>query len=178
MGEGGDDWDIVLGSVHWIGAWGFDNKDSKADWAEWERRDIDTVFDDYAALLRELARSRLCDVLAHPDLPKLFGHRPRSFTPLHTAIIDAALEGSCAIEVNSHGSPLPVAEPYPALPVLESACAAGLPVTLASDAHVPERVGQRFDDIAARAARAGYREYVSFGQRQPSAHPLPVSTSK
>ena len=172
------DWDIILGSVHWIGAWEFDNRGSPVDWAEWGRRDIDTVFADYSALLRDLAASRLCDVLAHPDLPKLYGHRPTSFTPLHIAIVDAARAGDCAVEVNSNGYNLPVAEPYPALPVLERASAAGLSITLASDAHVPERVGHRFDELVAWAGSAGYQQFVSFEQRKATTHPLPSSSTK
>ena len=68
---------------------------------------------------------------------------------------------------------MPVAEPYPALGVLERAHAAGLAITLASDAHVPERVGQHFDLLASWAGQAGYDSFVSFDQRQPAAHPLP-----
>ena len=167
-------WDIVLGSVHWIGSWSFDSGSSAVDRAEWETRDIDAVHADYARLLRELAAAGLCDVLAHPDLPKLFGHRPTSFTPLHTAIIEAAQAGGCALEVNSNGYNRVVAEPYPALAVLERAHEAGLAITLASDAHRPEHVGQRFDDIADFAARAGYREFVSFRARNRVSHALPV----
>lgn len=161
------DWDIVLGSVHWIGAWGFDALGHPEFDAEWARRDVDAVFRDYAALLQDLAVSGLCDVLAHPDLPKLAGHRPASFTPLHAAIVEAAQRGGCAVEVNSNGYNKPAAEPYPALPVLVQAKAAGLAITLASDAHQPERVGERFDDLAAWAARAGYGEYVTFEARRP-----------
>ncbi len=164
------DWDVVLGAVHWIGPWGFDQE---AD--SWEGRDTDAAFADYAALLRDLAASGLCDVLAHPDLPKVFGHRPSSFTPLHTAIVEAASAGGCAVEVNSNGYRKPVAEPYPALPVLERAHAAGLPITLASDAHRPEHVGQRFDDLATLAARAGYEEYFSFRERKPERHALAIA---
>lgn len=167
------DWDIVLGSVHWIGSWGFDSGDD-LDRAEWGTRDIDAVHAEYIGLLRDLASTGLCDVLAHPDLPKLFGHRPKSFTPLHSAIVEAAQSGGCAVEINSNGYNRVVAEPYPALPVLEQARAAGLSITLASDAHQPEQVGQRFDDIADFAARAGYSEFVSFRVRRPVSHPLPV----
>ncbi|MGB2696091.1 MAG: PHP domain-containing protein [Dehalococcoidia bacterium] len=169
------DWDVVLGSVHWIGSWGFDQIERAEQRAEWERRDTDTVFDDYAALLRDLAASGLCDVLAHPDLPKIFGHRPSSFTPLHYAIVESARSAPCAIEINSNGYNKPAAEPYPALPVLERACEAGLAITLASDAHQPERVGARFDDLAALAGRAGYQEFVSFERRTPIAHALPMA---
>lgn len=172
------DWDIVLGSVHWIGAWGFDDLGNDLCAAEWDRRDIDAVFAEYASLLRDLASAGLCDVLAHPDLPKLFGHRPTSFTPLHAAIIEAARDGRCAVEVNSNGYNTRAAEAYPALPVLERARAADLPITLASDAHRPERVGERFDDLAAWAARAGYEEYVSFEQRRPAVHALLPAPTK
>ncbi len=171
------DWDIVLGSVHWIGPWGFDSGD-EVSVAEWERRDVDAAFADYGDLLRELAASGLSDVLAHPDLPKLHGHRPTSFTPLHDAIIEAAQAGGCAVEANSNGYNKPVAEAYPALPVLERARAAGLPLTLASDAHRPERVGQRFDELAAGAMAAGYQEFVTFEQRKPIAYPLPTPAAK
>jgi histidinol-phosphatase (PHP family) len=169
------DWDIVLGSVHWIGAWGFDHLSDPLVAHEWERRDTDAVFADYATLLRDLAASGLCDTLAHPDLPKLFGHRPTSFTPLHEAIVQAAQGAGCAIELNTNGYRKAVAEAYPALPVLERARGAGLSITLGSDAHEPERVGQRFNDAAALAGRAGYREFVSYVARRPVALPLPAA---
>jgi len=172
------DWDVVLGSIHWIGSWGFDELRSPLVIAEWERRDTDVVFAAYAAMVRDLASARLCDVLAHPDLPKLGGHRPTSFTPLHTAIVEGAADGGCAVEINSNGYNKPVAEPYPALGVLERARAAGLAITLASDAHRPERVGERFDDLAAWGAQAGYQEYVSFEQQRPVAHALQTAAAR
>jgi len=171
------DWDVVLGSVHWLGAWMIDGEygPSIPNW--WERRGVDEFFAEYASYLADLAGSRLCDVLAHPDLPKLFGHRPMTFGPLHATIVDAARAGGCAVEVNSNGYNKPVAEAYPALPVLEQARAAGLPITLASDAHTPERVGERFDDIVALAEQAGYREYVSFERRRRVTHALPSAAA-
>lgn len=167
------DWDIVLGSVHWIGPWGFDHGPPSPHWDEWERRDIDMVHAEYAGLLRELAASGLCDVLAHPDLPKLFGHRPSSVTPLHDTIIEAAAGGPCAVEANSRGYRKPIGEPYPAPPVLERARAAGLPITLASDAHAPEEVGERFEELTRWVSQAGYKEFVSFRERKATVHALP-----
>ncbi len=172
------DWDIVLGSVHWIGSWEIDTRDSAAHYAQWDARDVDDVHADYGALLKELGASGLCDVLAHPDLPKLFGHRPSSFTPLHEAIVEAATAGSCAVEMNSNGYNTPLGEAYPALPVLERANAAGFSITFASDAHRPERVGERFDDLAALAAEAGYREFLSFEQRRPEPHTLAAAPAR
>jgi histidinol-phosphatase (PHP family) len=168
------DWDIILGSVHWIGAWGFDNTSDDIFWPEWRNREMDEVCDQYAAMLGELAASGLADVLAHPDLPKLAGHRPATFTPLHTAIVESARRGNCAVELNGNGRNKACAEPYPAPPVLEQARRAGLPITLASDAHRPEQVGWRFDELAAYAVNAGHDSFVSFDARRRMAHPLPT----
>ena len=172
------DWDIVLGSVHWIGAWGFDSLSEGVFAQEWRTRDVNLAFEQYAGLLRDLASSRLADVLAHPDLPKLAGHRPTSYTPLHSAIVAAAKDVACAVELNSNGYNKPCAEPYPARGVLQEARAAGLEITLASDAHQPGRIGERFDDLAALASRAGYQAFVSFEQRRAVEHALASPAAK
>jgi histidinol-phosphatase (PHP family) len=169
---GAYDWDIVLGSVHWIGAWGFDTLSIQVQADEWGKRAVAGVFDAYAQLLRDLASSRLADVLAHPDLPKIAGHRPASSTPLHEAIVEAAASGGCAVEMNSNGRNTPAAEAYPHAGVLSRAREGGLAITLASDAHQPERVGERFDDLAALAAAAGYAQFASFEARRATLHPL------
>ena len=53
------DWpfDVLLGSVHWLGAWLFDDLESPAVQAEWGRRGIEAVWDSYTDALGELAAS-------------------------------------------------------------------------------------------------------------------------
>ena len=63
--------DVLLGSVHWLGAWRFDVLDDAPTLAEWDARDVDRVWDDYTRAMEELAASGTCDVLAHPDLVKV-----------------------------------------------------------------------------------------------------------
>jgi histidinol-phosphatase (PHP family) len=162
------DWDIVLGSVHYIGSFGFDDAEFSA---EWDRRETADVWRDYGVLVGELAATGLADVLSHPDLPKVFGHRPQDETPLHTAIVTAASVRGTAIELNSNGL-RKCGEIYPARPLLERAHAAGLPITLASDAHTPDRVGANFDDLVAWARSAGYDSATTFVQRQPESYAL------
>ncbi len=161
-------WDIVLGSVHYIGAWGFDEP---AFIDEWSRRDVAGVWGDYGALVRELAESGLVDALAHPDLPKVFGHRPADETPLHDAILAGAAVHGTAVELNSNGIRR-CKEIYPAMPLLERAHALGLPITLASDAHTPDRVGANFGELVAWARRAGYEQAHAFVARKPVAYGL------
>jgi histidinol-phosphatase (PHP family) len=162
------DWDIVLGSVHYIGAWGFDDP-RFID--EWSRREAASAWADYGALVCELAESGLADVLAHPDLPKIFGHRPADETPLHDAILRGAEATGTALELNSNGIRR-CGEIYPAMPLLQRAHAAGLDITLASDAHTPDRVGANFDDLAAWARDAGYDSAVEFVARKRRAYAL------
>ena len=163
------DWDIVLGSVHFIGGWGLD---LRSRMAEWDRRGTEAVWRDYRALVRDLAASKLADVLAHPDLPKVFGHRPADETPLHAVIVDAASAAGTAIELNTHGLNKPCREIYPAPPLIERAHDAGLAITLASDAHTPDRTGEGFDLAAQLARRCGYREAIGFVNRKPVAYEL------
>ena len=68
--------DVLLGSVHWIGAWAFDNLAIAAFADEWDRRTVERVWHEYTTCLEELADSGVCDVLAHPDLCKLTGAVP------------------------------------------------------------------------------------------------------
>lgn len=162
-------WDLILGSVHWVGAFAIDDE---AMLDEWARRCTDDVFRDYSELVVDLADSRLVDVLAHPDLPKLFGFQPTSFTPMHERLLDAAVRNGCALEINTNGLRKPVAELYPAQALLKEACRAGVPITLATDAHTPDRLGEAFDRAVSAAREAGYTGYLRFARRQGSFEPF------
>jgi histidinol-phosphatase (PHP family) len=163
------DWDIVLGSVHYIGSWGFDDTRFLD---QWKKRDVAGAWADYAALVRDLALSGLADALSHPDLPKVYGHRPPDETPLHDVILEAARANGTAIELNSNGLRKRCAEIYPAMPMLRRARDYGLPITLASDAHTPDRVGANFEDLVAWARAAGYAEASYFEARRRIEYPL------
>jgi histidinol-phosphatase (PHP family) len=162
------DWDIVLGSVHYIGAWGIDD-DMFID--QWETRDVARAWAEYGALMKELAESGLADALTHPDVVKKFGHRPNDETPLHDLILAGAAVNGTAVELNSNGLRR-CGEIFPALPLVERARALGLPITLGSDAHVPRLVGSQFDDLVAWAKRAGYDEASTFVGRKRLAYAL------
>jgi histidinol phosphatase-like PHP family hydrolase len=57
--------------------------------------------------------------------------------------------------------------------VVELFKAAGVPITLGSDAHVPDEAASGYADIAAEARRAGYTEYLRFDGRRRLLTPLP-----
>ena len=70
--------DFVLGSVHFLER-PDQMFDSVPDGAEqFAGRDIDEIYADYFQRVREVAASGLVDCLAHLDLIKIHGHRPRA----------------------------------------------------------------------------------------------------
>lgn len=157
-------YDYVIGSVHYIQNWGFDNLDEVK---KWDEQDVMTVYRDYYALLRQGAQSGLFDIMGHVDLVKKFGHRP--VENLRDEIEKTAKvfkETGMAIEINTAGLRKPVKEIYPALDILKIYADAGVALTFGSDAHNPDDVGRDFDQALDLARAAGYTEYVLFKERK------------
>lgn len=161
--------DVLLGSVHWLGAWRFDVLDDPLTMAEWEARDVDRVWDDYARAMEELAASGTCDVLAHPDLVKVAGRRPAVPDEWYDRIAEAARSSGMAAELSSAGWRKPVGEEYPAPPLLRRFVDLGVPLTTASDAHTLPDVADRSGELRERLAEAGVTELRAFSGRQPRA---------
>jgi histidinol-phosphatase (PHP family) len=152
-------WDYLLGSVHWIDGHAVDSAPDRGIWAE---AVVEEVWRRYFAALAELASSGHVDVLAHPDLAKIFGLRPEGgieYPPLEDV----------ALEISTNGRYKPVGELYPDLELLQ---AARLPITLASDAHVPANVGRDFDLALQLAREAGYETVTVFEGRQARQEPI------
>lgn len=162
--------DVLLGSVHWIGAWLFDVIESSVAMDEWHHRGVDQAWDSYTRALEELAASGAVDVLAHPDLAKVAGHRPSTTNAIdefHDRIAEAAAASGIAAEVSSAGWRKPCDEPYPAPSLLRKFHERGVPITTASDAHTLEHVAFRIGDLAPTVRAAGYTELVAFDRRTP-----------
>jgi histidinol-phosphatase (PHP family) len=156
-------WDLVLGSVHFLDSWAFDDPSLMA---EWDRRDVDATWERYFDLLVDAACSGLFDVMAHPDLVKKFGHRPASDP--HLLYDEAArsfAEAGVAAEVSTAGLRKPVGEMYPGDAFLLALRRHHVPVTLGSDAHAPAEVGYCLDEARTALRRAGYDRVAWFDKR-------------
>lgn len=164
--------DVLLGSVHWIGAWGFDNFEDAAVAAEWDRWAVEDVWRRYTEALEELAASGTCDVLAHPDLCKITGRVPAVPDEFYDRMAEAAASSGMAAEVSSAGWRKPVGEAYPAVPLLERFRERGVPVTTASDAHGLGDVAMRSGSLRALVSSAGYTELAAYRSR--TMVPVPV----
>ena len=160
--------DVLLGSVHWVGAWGFDQLGDPVVNAEWDSRSIESVWDAYTEALEELAASGVCDVLAHADLVKVDGRRPAVPDEWYDRMAEAAASSGMAAEVSSAGWRKPVAEAYPAPALLSRFRKAGVPATTASDSHGLGDVASRSADLRSLLADAGYETLTAFRARQRS----------
>lgn len=159
--------DVLLGSVHWIGAWLFDVIESSIAQAEWDHRGVETAWDAYTRAIEELSASGAVDVLAHPDLCKVAGHRPAAPEEFYDRMAEAAAASGIAAEVSSAGWRKPCGEAYPAPPLLQRFRERGVPVTTASDAHRLGDVGGRVADLRPLLDAAGYTELTAFTTRKP-----------
>lgn len=164
------DWDVVLGSVHWVsGDW----IDAPNSGVRHEREGSAALWNEYYRLLAKAASTGLFDVLTHFDLPKKFGHRmPAAIAGAEAEAVRAARAAGEAVEVSSAGLRKAVAEEYPAPPLLARLVAAGVPIVFSSDAHAPAEVAWGRERIEAAALAAGAREHLSFRKRERRRHPL------
>jgi len=180
--------DLVIGSVHYIANWGFDNPGERH---VWDSVDVTHTWRTYFNLIgkladcrladrrltgRRLADSRLADVVGHLDLPKKFGHRPsdRDLKEMAQPALDRVAAAGMAIEINSSGLRRPVHEIYPSALLLSLAKERNIPICFGSDAHRPEEVGWQFDASLALARAAGYTHAAQFRRRRPLPYALPA----
>jgi histidinol-phosphatase (PHP family) len=166
----GRDLDIVLGSVHWLAEGLVDHP----GYSVWEHRGVEEVWALYMAELRRAALSGLYDVMAHPDLAKVFGHRPAGGVSQREweETADAFAEAGVACEISTAGLRKAAGELYPAPELLAACRRRGVPITLAADAHRPEDVGRDVDQAVRLAHEAGYRTVTAFHRREPRQEPL------
>ncbi|MEI6736449.1 MAG: histidinol-phosphatase [Actinomycetes bacterium] len=164
--------DVLIGSVHWLGTWQFDDLDNPLQQAEWDSRGLESCWRDYTTAFEELAATKSVDVMAHPDLIKVAGRVVDDPSPWWDAMSQAALKADVSIECSSAGWFKPMGEQYPAEGFLERLVRGGATFTMASDAHQSERVGARANDIATMLERHGVYELATYEGRQRVMKPL------
>lgn len=166
------DWDYLIGSVHYLGTWDFDNPQWLGRWGE---SDVDEVWSLYWKEYAAMAESQCFDILGHPDLVKKFQHRASGdLRRFYEPAIEAIAISGCAIELNTAGWHKPCAEAYPSLEFLELARGAGIPLVISSDSHAPSEVGRDFPRAIDFALQAGYTETLLFDRGKRSTEPLRV----
>jgi len=167
------DFDYVIGSVHFIR----DHAVDMDDYSAWNSgRSAEEIWRAYFRSLGEAARSGLFDILAHPDLVKVWGReRPLPEGDLrryYELAIDGIAESGIAIEVSTAGLRKRAQELYPAPAFLQMCVEAGAPVALSSDAHRPQDVGADYEQAFELLDSVGVSELCVFEHRRRRLEPL------
>jgi histidinol-phosphatase (PHP family) len=166
--------DYVVGSVHFIG----DDAVDHQGWDVWDHHaaDPDEIWRRYFESLAECARCGLFDILAHPDLVKVWGGaRPlpeRDPRHYYEPAVEAIAESGIAVELSTAGLRKPVGELYPSRAFAEMCVEAGAPFALSSDAHLPEQVGFGYDQAQEFLEQLGVGEISVFEGRRRRLEPV------
>jgi histidinol-phosphatase (PHP family) len=156
--------DYLIGSVHFINKWGFDNPEFIR---EYESRDIDKIWEDYFDMIKSMAKSDKFDVVGHLDLIKVFKFFPnKDIKSIALPALKEIRKSNMAIELNSAGLRKPVKEQYPSRELLELAYELDIPITFSSDAHSVEQIGFGYEDTKRVAQEVGYDRCVYFKQKE------------
>jgi histidinol-phosphatase (PHP family) len=165
------DFDYVIGSVHFIR----DHSVDMDDYSVWDSnsthsQSAEEIWRRYFQTVGEAARSGLFDVLAHPDLVKVWGHErprpegdPRRYYEL---ALDGIAESGIAVEVSTSGLRKRAKELYPAPAFLQMCVEAGARVALSSDAHCAEDVGADYEQALKLLEELGVGELCVFERRE------------
>ncbi len=155
--------DYLIGSVHFIDKWSFDNPEFIGGWKE---RDIDEIWQAYFEATEAMAKSGYFDIAGHLDLIKVFKYLPtQDVRLLAKKSLEAIKKSGMVLELNAAGLRKPVGEIYPSRALLEEAYALDIPVTFGSDAHSPEQVGFGYEEAVTLAKEVGYSRAVTFKGR-------------
>jgi histidinol-phosphatase (PHP family) len=170
------DFDYVVGAVHFVREGAVDMD----DYSVWDTgKSAEEIWRRYFQTLGEAARSGLFDVLAHPDLVKMWGgERPRPEGDLrryYELAMEGIAESRIAVEVSTAGLRKRTQELYPAPAFLQMALEAGAPVALSSDAHRPEDVGADYERALELLDDLGVGELCVFDRRERRLEPIGAS---
>ena len=156
--------DYLIGSVHFLDNWGFDNPEFIK---EWNRRDVDDVYKEYFSKIEEMANSKLFNIVGHLDLVKVFGFKPKkNIKDLAKNAIKAIKNANMAIEINTSGLRKPVKETYPSDELLEMILNENIDITFSSDAHAPQQVGYKLKETIQQLKNMGLTHAVYFKNKQ------------
>ncbi|NHN35194.1 PHP domain-containing protein [Paenibacillus agricola] len=170
------EFDYVIGSIHFLDGWGFDNPETQGLFKE---KDLVALYNQLFNTVKSAAASGIFDIIAHLDNLKVFGYRPDEslLLPMYEEVAHALKQANVATELNTGlAYRYPVKEACPSPTFLQVLGRAGVPITTSSDAHYPDDIGTLLDEAEQLLDQAGYKEIVYFQNRSRIFTPLKLGT--
>ena len=152
--------DYLIGSVHFINEWGFDNPQYIK---YYENKNIDDIWISYFDTVKDMAKTSKFNIVGHLDLIKVFKFLPKKDVRLIAKdALKQIKKSNMVIELNASGLRKPIKESYPSNLLLQEAFELDIPITFSSDAHSVEQIGYKYNELVSIAKNIGYNKCVSF----------------
>jgi len=159
--------DYLIGSVHFLGKWGFDNPEYLG---EYKKRDINEIAKEYYESIKNMANTKLFDIVGHIDLIKVFGYKydknNKDIKNILADTLQAIKDANMSIEINTAGLRKQCNELYPSKEILSNAYEMGIDITFSSDAHKVADIGYGYKDAVKLAKSSGYEHCVTYRQKE------------
>jgi histidinol-phosphatase (PHP family) len=159
-----NDFDFVLGSVHFVGPRG---QEKPLFGPEYGRDELESLYEGYYLAIADSAKSGMFDIISHCDIVKKFGvFRSKRVDELLVEAMMQIKNADLCIEINTSGMRKPQKEVYPSERILSIARDLKIPLTIGSDAHAPEDVGRDFDTVVDLVEAYGRGKISLFEKRE------------
>ena len=153
--------DYLIGSVHYMGEKTVDHGPEF-----YEGKSIDRLFESYFEMVLSAISSEIFDIIGHCDFIRIFGYKPTiDLEPFYKKLARSMRKHNVAFEVNTNGRNRPLADFYPDRKFLYFFREEHVPVCVNSDAHMPMRIGQYFDEAYELLRYVGFTEMAVFDRR-------------
>lgn len=157
------DVDYLIGSIHFIHEWGFDNPEFIG---AYKSKDIDMIWEEYFEAIATMAKFRKFDIIGHLDLIKIFKFLPKKdIKQIALPAIKEIKKSNMVVEINPSGFRKPITEQYPSKELLELCFEHNIQITFGSDAHLLEHIDYKNDEIKKLAKDIGYTKCATFDKR-------------
>jgi len=153
--------DYIIGSVHYMGEKTVDHRPF------YQGKSIDRLFESYFEMVLSAVSSEIFDIIGHCDLIRIFGYKPTiDLEPLYRKLAGTMKKHNVAFEINTNGRNRPLADFYPDRKFLYIFREEHVPVCVNSDAHMPMRIGQYFEEAYELLRYVGFTEMAVFEGRK------------
>jgi len=157
------DVDYLIGSIHFLNGWGFDNPEFIG---EYKNKDIDKIWEEYFEAITQLAKSGLFDIVGHIDLIKVFKYLPKKEIKLIAKnALKEIKKADIVVELNMSGYKKPINELYPSKDILELIEEYDIPITFGSDAHSPQEICKYEDKLKTILSKYSFKKCAIFHNR-------------
>lgn len=159
-------YDYVIGSVHFLNGWGFDNPKLQH---LYEEHYLEELYESFFATVRKGISSGLFDFFAHLDNIKVFEYRPdeTKLLSLYHEVAKTLKDMDVATEVNAGlFYRYPIKEMCPSPTFLSILAEHQVSITISSDAHFPDDMGNYATIQLKQLKDAGFKKIATFKQRK------------